>query len=689
MQNSTWSRWSLFSIIGFAYFLRISMMPIMGQNDVLFMPWMTQFLSTDNPNIYANLHEQYGETILSHPAVWAPYPYGFYLFTALWSQIVEIISGVDFQTWQSTWSIEKPARLVFFFKLIYLPFDLLIFALLYNKISHLSGILWAWSPVAIYTPFMMGQNDIYATFCTLAATWAISHSCMRLANPPKTDTTELTKPNERWLWAGMILLGIGATFKIFPLLILPPLLLVLPLDWSDRIRHGLISISIFLLSVIPFLSTPSFLEGVLFNPEGSQLFRSVNLLGIQTPLFIFLYGALVLGLLLVRIQEGNSLAKIPRRQEQLTPWLISTLVFALLFLLVPTPSYWLIWITPFLAVVAHRSKLVFVAWVLIQGSFALTLPSLHSELGIALPTHLVDGINIPNFPTIIQIMYPSAHTLYSSIMTALDAMMFVGLLGTIGATVYTCWIQPHVNTVSALSWLASRAQGIGTINNNNTKIRWTILICIALPTILLYLGLGLNLYAGRNLVSRDRWQDWQPFALGTELELRQEISSPSSPIHGAWVKVIDAPRREVLETCFFNDGISQATSPIRCAQSTTANRISNGKLYFHLSDPLYITSKELSIRIHSKERSQSSVLFEAVESSHFGAIILENQITQGHANLSLLTQFEPKRVMRTLIIENVIEDTQLLIWFSSVLISVLALVVVIVVSANQLHLPKP
>lgn len=676
MRTSTWSSWTLLSIIGSAYVLRILMMPITGQHDVLFMPWMTQYLSIDSPNIYANLHIKFGDDVLKHPAVWAPYPYGFYALTALWSQVVEVIGRYDFQTWETTWQLENPARLVFYFKLIYLPFDFLILYLLFSKISKLSALLWAWSPVAIYTPFMMGQNDIYATACSVVAIWTFSRYRSESVASQSFPTQSVNKPDERWLWIAMFLLGLGASFKIFPLLLLPPLLLSIDISWIARIRLGVIGVTTFLLSVVPFLTTDAYLQGVLFNPEGSQLFRRISIFGIDVPVFILSYAVLLLCILLLhqKNRDGNDHSR--KQPLPASPWMLSTLVLALLFLLVPAPSYWLIWITPFLAVIAAQSKLFLAAWVIVQSSFALTLPSLHSELGIALPIHLVDGINIPNLSTVLHVEFPGLGNLYQPFLVSVNGIFIGGLVLAICAIVYQTWNKAEDNYPTNGGndgWLVNKFYATGDRSNNHGRPRWLVLSVILLPTILLFVGLGLNLYMGRQLVHQNRWQNWQLYELSAASPMSQEIVDDQGTLHGAWVKVIDAPTDVMLSLCIYESDITQQETPMACTSANTNTRISDGRLFFKLDEPIRIKKETYSLKIQS-EGANSSVLVEAAENAHFGSIQLGNRITKGHANLSLLKEFEPQTVIQQLFVVNIFQDAQLLIGMISVLIIVLGLV---------------
>jgi hypothetical protein len=218
--------WAIFT----GYILRVLLMPITGQHDVLFMPWMTHFINQGNWNLYAFLYQEFGDIVMHRPGVWAPYPYGYYLFTAGWLEILERTNLIEFVNWNHTWGIPYPARYVFLFKAIYIPFDLAIGYVLYRICGRIGLLLWAWSPTAIYTPFMMGQNDVYVTTFAVAGVYAASKVTL-VANKNQSTLTWLP---DKWAMIACILLGIGSAFKIYPLLLIPPIILMIEPRWQQR-----------------------------------------------------------------------------------------------------------------------------------------------------------------------------------------------------------------------------------------------------------------------------------------------------------------------------------------------------------------------------------------------------------------------------------------------------------------------
>ena len=134
-----------------------------------------------------------------------------------------------------------PARLVFLFKLAYLPFDLSIGYMLHRLSGRIGLALWAWSPAAIYTPFMMGQNDVYATAFAVMGVYTASKALLPHTSTP---TRSSWRPANLSILSA-IFLGLGSIFKLFPLFLLPPLILILEKKAGARLLMLAVGISTF------------------------------------------------------------------------------------------------------------------------------------------------------------------------------------------------------------------------------------------------------------------------------------------------------------------------------------------------------------------------------------------------------------------------------------------------------------
>ncbi|MFN3706603.1 MAG: hypothetical protein ACK4WM_11500, partial [Thermoflexales bacterium] len=124
----------------------------------------------------------------------------------------------------------------------------------------------------------------------------------------------------------------------------PPFALLLGRRWSERLILLAIPALIFAVSAAPFLSTPAFVQGVLFNFEGVRLFSPAQIFAQPVSLFVLAYIALTLFLIMRPASASRSS----------DPWLVGLIVFASQQLFSWTQFYWAVWLTPFLiGVIGH------------------------------------------------------------------------------------------------------------------------------------------------------------------------------------------------------------------------------------------------------------------------------------------------------------------------------------------------
>jgi hypothetical protein len=444
------------------YLFRLAVMPLTGQHDVMFMPWMTHYINLGNFNIYAYLYKTFGERVMHKPAVWAPYPYGFYAYTSLWMEMLKMLGLVNLSSWDSIWEVAFPARLVFLFKAAYIPFDLVIAYVLYRTTGGLGLALWAWSPAALYSPFMMGQNDIYATAFAVAGVGAAAKS-LRL-NLQDKDQAHLMP--DRWAVLCSILLGLGASFKVFPLLLLPPLALLVTPNWRSRILLVAIGCLIFIIAALPFVTTPTFVQGVLFNVEGTNAVGGATRLNMSLPPFLITYL-----LFLCAIAAAGSRPKAPQ-----VAWSISFVLLASLFLLAPTPFYWLIWLTPFsIAIIPQHRRLLW-AWLALQLAFVFALFVQHRELGVALPIHLSSAFSQPSLPEILALLNPLLAQPFTEAMLFLSRLLLGVSLAIVVVAVRKESKQPFTNQA--------------------------LLALVLTPIFIMLVGFGMNMALANRLVSQ-------------------------------------------------------------------------------------------------------------------------------------------------------------------------------------------
>lgn len=251
-----------------------------------------------------------------------------------------------------------------FVKLPYLIFDLLI-VWVFLKIfpqgsSKLAIGLWMFNPVALFATYMMGQFDIIPTFFTLLSVYLISKN--------KLDYAALA-------------LGSGVAFKLYPIFLLIPLM-ILGKSYMEKFKLAVLALFPYLVSIIPYLPSHNFRSMALFASQSSKsLYANIPISGGEAILLFPV--SLLIFYLLIRRKVLNKLFF----------WRIYTVALLLFFIFTHYHPQWLIWITPFLIMDLTKERfknlwpvsLILVSWVgslfffdpsLTVGMFAPLVPAL-------------------------------------------------------------------------------------------------------------------------------------------------------------------------------------------------------------------------------------------------------------------------------------------------------------------------
>ncbi len=237
--------------------------------------------------------------------------------------------------------------LMYFLKLPYLIVDILCFWLLsrykLQAIGHKLICLWWLNPVVIYVTYMIGQFDIFiALFILLSLIFS--------AKKPLVSA---------------VMLGLGAGFKPFPLL----LLLLLP---GNKIKNILVGLGTYLLIIAPWLGSPAFRQyALLANQSDKMFFAKIPISGSQyIPIFL-------LGLLLVYWWNFY-------RPKDLPVWAWFSAPLLLFYSVTHFHPQWFIWIMPLLVFgVVQNKKTLFPYVILLLCYFIIVLffdPSLNFGL---------------------------------------------------------------------------------------------------------------------------------------------------------------------------------------------------------------------------------------------------------------------------------------------------------------------
>lgn len=275
-------------------------------------------------------------------------------------------------------------------KLPYFIFDLLIGILLF-KLSERriwAFALWMFNPVSLYATYMMGQFDVIPTaFIILSIYLAVKN---------------------RLEWAALVL-GFGIAFKIFPIFLVIPLIL-LGKDFWRKVKLFIFSLAPYLLSIIPYLFSSNFRATALFTNQSSKsLYANIPVSGGEA---IILFPAFLLFFYLLIWRKNN-----------VDLWKLYLIPLLMFFIFTHYHPQWLIWIVPFLILDLVTSgfknimpnSLIFVSWFaslfffdpsLTLGIFAPITSTLHNTPSIWTLLNINVDYNLAR--SLIQTVFASA-----------------------------------------------------------------------------------------------------------------------------------------------------------------------------------------------------------------------------------------------------------------------------------------
>lgn len=227
------------------------------------------------------------------------------------------------------WAWENISRLstfkgiylqLFLYKLPYLFVDLGIAFLLSSlfedvKKKKQAFALWIFNPISLYATFMIGQLDILPVFFTVLSCFFIHKKKNILA---------------------LISLGIGASYKMYPLFFVVPAAFILGETFKEKIKYLFWGFLPFVVTIAPFLTSKAFRQMVLFAPKSQKmLFMGFNLSGAEViyPFIIFLTVFFLI-------------SYFAKKKLNLEIYIISILL--LIFSITHYHPQWFLWVTPFL-----------------------------------------------------------------------------------------------------------------------------------------------------------------------------------------------------------------------------------------------------------------------------------------------------------------------------------------------------
>jgi hypothetical protein len=356
-----WFPWLLGGVI-----LRLFLMPTTFHFDLWGHSFSAYFLAYQGE---WNLYDTLANLPQSHPLVANLgvsdifiYPPLTYYTLAFFRVLVKPFTDPNFIPWLMKnlslfYYYPSLMRHLFLFKLPYLFIDVFLGFILASFFKEkakksLAFLLWMFNPVTLYATFMIGQLDVLPTLFVVLALWAA------------------VKKKKVW---SLIFLGIGGSYKMFPLLLIPPAAFFLGEKFKEKIKLLIAGFLPFLFFIAPFLNSKAF-RAMVFSPKSQKmLFMGWPLSGAEV-VYPFL-------LILTVIYFSAYYL----RQKNISLFKYLNIYFLAIFLLIYSVTHyhpqWFLWITPFLILdwVENKGRnkllvgILFLCWLIITFLFEPSL----------------------------------------------------------------------------------------------------------------------------------------------------------------------------------------------------------------------------------------------------------------------------------------------------------------------------
>lgn len=298
-----------------ALILRLLLMPFTGHEDLRLINFASQDVFSSGLGSIYNTDK-------------SVYPPPIYIFEAAWQKLMSPFLGEHFRPWltlptQSSYQDPLAFRYLFLLKVPYLLFDFGILYLLLklfktDKEKRLTGLVWLFNPVVIYITYMFGQFDVIPTFLSL---WAIYLSL------------------GGWLVLAGLILGVAASFKLFPLYFLIPMLILSRTSLVKKGIAGLLGILPVVLVSLPVLKIPNYVANVISSTH-TQIMQNVSFyIGGDERIYVFVIAYTFLCLWLFW-----------RREKIDNLWRVASIILLLFYSLTAFNPQWFLWVIPFFVI---------------------------------------------------------------------------------------------------------------------------------------------------------------------------------------------------------------------------------------------------------------------------------------------------------------------------------------------------
>jgi hypothetical protein len=269
-------------------------------------------------------------------------------------------------------------RYLFLMKLPYLVFDVLALWGLLKFVSSESArnkviVYWWLNPIIIFLPYVWGQFDIIPTAISVLAIWLMRKSPVK----------------------GALLLGVAASFKNYPLMFLPVVILAVCKDWKEGLKMCIAGIAPFVATTLPFAGHDFFRSTVLFSWQSQKMLDFMWAIGGDDGIYPFVIGYTLIAFWSFYVARKNKDA-------------IGPIVMSLLWYYATTNFHqqWFTWIVPFLVLYAVKLKGFFPMLLWMVVLFFIRLVEIQANVTTELFVWLVPAIDdLPKTRYLIGLAY--------------------------------------------------------------------------------------------------------------------------------------------------------------------------------------------------------------------------------------------------------------------------------------------
>lgn len=341
---------SIKQIVIWALIVRLLIAPFLFHPDIKDINLRVSFLHTKRIfNIYDYLQRNPITKVNAPDFVYPPLTY---FLLGSYQKIISPILGSDFQKWLFDFSGRsfENSKLYYYLLLLKLPyffFDLLVVFILLKVVppeqKKKAVFFWLFNPINLYAIYGIGQFDIIPSALVFSSWYLWKKHRISYAS---------------------ILFGLACALKTYPLLFLP-FILFTEEKFLSRIKFLVISSTIYLLTIAPYLNSINFQQNVLFSGLTQRVLeQKINILSANIPIFIIFY----LFLIFLKLKfRGTSI------------WVFITMTLLLVFSLIKVHPQWMIWVMPFITLAYGLKKINIAIFLLFSISYFISMVTIDDK----------------------------------------------------------------------------------------------------------------------------------------------------------------------------------------------------------------------------------------------------------------------------------------------------------------------